>query len=568
MPSGRMFPRKCAATGSRIEDFDDVPHDYMMQLNAEAEALGWTKAARHQQPHGLDLVSELGDQTRSGWFFHCCNIPTDAVYTELGSNWGAFALTLRRFFSTVHSVEENADKLAFQSIVAGQSQATNMRFIHSGPGNVPLPGSFSDLVLVNLARLDFCNGRLAADARPSRAAIFAEAHRLLTPEGRICVLAAGSAARIRRELNQVGLRHADCYWAWPAADTPRMSGSLDGRSIQYVIRHLSNLMKQKTLRQLVQLTCHIPTPILDRAVQSYSPNLIVVAGKSSSALSAGALPAAGSFVRLTLASRPQRGLHTTCLMLRPQGVEQAIRISEHCDSAGKAEFSSQNSAGIAGRPLRSDVREETGAAARWLADFHQRTFSGYWAPSALEEEIAVLCDNALCYGDNLIEPSLLAQFRRCYSSAVHAGSWPIVTEHGDFTPTNILVDRYGCLHVLDWEYSLAQGNPLIDVGAFCLSLLRRAAQHSLLPTDVDLGSRLAAFLSVYSPQPSLPAALSPAYYVLRWLARVSNPQPGNEMTALYATRTWASLLQPTVAIGLALQENAHHLLVRERARNP
>ena len=567
-PTGRTYPRKRATSDGRIEDCDDVPHDYMMQLNAEAEALGWVSVAKHQQKYGVDLVAELGDQTRMGWFFHCCSIPTNAVYTELGSNWGSFSLALRRFFGTVYSVDTNADKLAFQALVARQSDVTNIRFVHSGPAKVPLPDSFSDLVLINFPRLDFCNSSIKPCARPSRAAIFAEAQRMLCPSGRICVLASGSVARIQQDLKQAGLHHSDCYWTWPQADTPRISGSLDGQSIQYVTRHLSNLMKYRVLRQLMQLACRTPAPLLGRVVNVYSPNLIIVAHNQSAAARDGALPTSGSFVRLTLASRPQQGLHTTCLTLHANSVGQAIRISEKCDAAGKAIFASEQTPGIDGRPLRAYVAEETAAAARWLSEFHKRTNSGTWATSELEQEIEALCENVLCYGDNWIEPSVLAQFKRCYISCVHDGPWPIVGEHGDFTPTNILVDRGGQLHVLDWEYYRSKGNPLVDLGAFCLSLLRRTTLQSNMPAHIDLGSRIAAFLSVYSQPPSLPVALSPAYYVLRWLARVSSPHPGDEITSLYASRTWASLLGPTVSLGLALHETANQLPLREKVEDP
>jgi hypothetical protein len=548
-----LTPLSSARSGS-AGDWDDVAHASMMQLLAEAETQGWVQAVENSPAYGPDLVAELGDQTCLGWLYHCQVMAAGApnsVITELGSNWGAFSFVLRRFFGSVHSIDANADKLAFQALVARQNRIRNIQFIHSNPTETPLPDACSDLVLVNLPRLEVCGAATGPHCRPPRAAILGEAARLVSAQGQVCVLGAGSASRIEGELNQAGLHHAVAYWAWPRSDLARISGSLDAQSVQYMIGHLSNLMKRKVMRHVAQLGCHIPSRIVGQALRLYSPGLIVVAAKEAWRSRNNVLHAGESFVRMTLAPRPQRNVHTTCLTLHASGVNQAIRIAEQCDAAGKAFFTCQAAPGISGRPLRSYAAAEADAAARWLADYHSHTCSGTWGLSALEDEMDLLCENVLRHRNEWIAPSQLAHFRRCYYSAASLAPWPIVAEHGDFTPTNILIEQTGQLHVLDWEYCCPQGNPLIDLGAFCLSMLRRTF-NGRATADARAAGLLDRFLTMYSPGSQLPVTLAPAYYILRWLARISNPRPGSEIQALYASRTWVTLLQPAVTLGLAL----------------
>lgn len=50
--------------------------------------------------------------------------------------------------------------------------------------------------------------------------------------------------------------------------------------------------------------------------------------------------------------------------------------------------------------------------------------------------------------------------------------WPVVFQHGDFAPWNILVKPNGSLKAIDWEYGTAEGFPFIDLAFFILQVGR------------------------------------------------------------------------------------------------
>lgn len=49
-------------------------------------------------------------------------------------------------------------------------------------------------------------------------------------------------------------------------------------------------------------------------------------------------------------------------------------------------------------------------------------------------------------------------------------SWPVVLQHGDFTPWNLLQLPQGSLQAIDWEYAELQGMPFLDVAYFILQV--------------------------------------------------------------------------------------------------
>ncbi|MFC7215568.1 phosphotransferase [Saliphagus sp. GCM10025334] len=89
----------------------------------------------------------------------------------------------------------------------------------------------------------------------------------------------------------------------------------------------------------------------------------------------------------------------------------------------------------------------------WLIQF-QRTFRGdavVWSAEAVRDE--------LTFEPAGIEPPSV-------SGPVEAFFTPI---HGDYVPQNILLQDGAVSGVVDWEYSAAEGNPLVDAGFFLLS---------------------------------------------------------------------------------------------------
>lgn len=91
-------------------------------------------------------------------------------------------------------------------------------------------------------------------------------------------------------------------------------------------------------------------------------------------------------------------------------------------------------------------------------------------------------------------------------------SWPVVFQHGDFAPWNVLRRADGTLAAIDWEYGNAHGFPYLDAAYYLLqvaALMRRwppgrarayAARHlgaDLATPQAEALVRLAAFVAYH-----------------------------------------------------------------------
>jgi hypothetical protein len=48
--------------------------------------------------------------------------------------------------------------------------------------------------------------------------------------------------------------------------------------------------------------------------------------------------------------------------------------------------------------------------------------------------------------------------------------WPVVFQHGDFTPWNLAFDQGVTLRAIDWEYGSVKGFPCLDLAHYCLQV--------------------------------------------------------------------------------------------------
>jgi hypothetical protein len=111
----------------------------------------------------------------------------------------------------------------------------------------------------------------------------------------------------------------------------------------------------------------------------------------------------------------------------------------------------------------------------------------------------------------LVDPSLMSLTRARLSSV---GKLPIVFEHRDFAPWNILLAKDGSLAVLDWESARSDGVPGLDLAYFVtyLGLLRDGASDPLparaayrrIWTDHGVGPRaMRRYATVMGLQPEV-----------------------------------------------------------------
>jgi hypothetical protein len=189
---------------------------------------------------------------------------------------------------------------------------------------------------------------------------------------------------------------------------------------------------------------------------------------------------------------------------------------------------------VSGIPVNTRVRRSTYRglavqAADWLADLAghhpQPERVSVWWDRLVEP---VLTEFARLYGA-VVEPSLLATSHQVLTGL---GSLPLVCEHRDFTPSNVLVTPTGGLAVVDWETAQLDGLPALDVlyflahlsfeldGAYATDSYEQSLRASLDPSSFT-GAVQAECLERYARRVGLErAALRPLRLVL-WLRQAN-----------------------------------------------
>ena len=313
----------------------------------------------------------------------------------------------------------------------------------------------------------------------------------------------------------------------------------------------------RPIRLLARISSYLPNWLLGFVIRLFSPQFLIVATPENHVNTLQAeiterTPPPHSFVRLTMGINAE--VKTTFLLMnRANEIYKAVRVHELTGSAGeRSTFSSEETEGIRGLPLRPHRQNDVRSVAHWLAMFQQRTHNGSWKTDALIDEISALTESA----DMLLEDEnarkLLKDFVQRYMNTVQSLSLPITGEHGDYTLPNVLKiegAEQGALRVIDWEFQREQGNPLMDVGGFMLSLLRRRMRKGAFPAQVQPDTPLAWFIAEYKKSALLPFHLAPGYYMLRVLHRVRQ-QPASSVVSHLILAQWTPLLRPTLAFGV------------------
>lgn len=208
---------------------------------------------------------------------------------------------------------------------------------------------------------------------------------------------------------------------------------------------------------------------------------------------------------------------------RRRGVPRVLFCDEHAGLLAVGETA------LTGVPLSTIVgeanyRDIALKATGWLADFAGRP--GPAAPSNWWDRLVepLLADFGDAFGP-VVDRAMLNETRAILSAL---GPLPLVCEHRDFSPWNVLMDATGELVVLDWESSEREGLPALDLVYFLAYLsffvdgsmrsghLRESYRASLDPTT-RAGSVRRECLRRYAGQTGIdPAALKPLC-LLVWL---------------------------------------------------
>ena len=152
---------------------------------------------------------------------------------------------------------------------------------------------------------------------------------------------------------------------------------------------------------------------------------------------------------------------------RPQGFDSVPRVVAYEEYANRAVLVET---GLEGHPIDLRARQAVPGIERvidWLVDVHTATLrpsstvAGWYQRTALDP-LEVLARMA---GSGPIERELIDR-TAMLADTIRESELPLVFEHGDFSPPNILVLRDGEVGVVDWEMADPQGLPGSDLFLF------------------------------------------------------------------------------------------------------
>jgi len=367
----------------------------------------------------------------------------------------------------------------------------------------------------------------------------------------------------KRMFELAGFHDLKSYWAWHSYNYPHMSGSLDGKSIRYIASSMGILANSRLVRWFALCVNVIPDPCLSILLNTFSPYFLFVAGREdteSSSLQDTVLAqeqGANSFVRLTMGATPL--LKTTYILLNQRGkVSKSVRVSGTKQPGSGNRFTLQENQGIQGRLMNPYSKNEILLAADWLIAFQRASTKGAWNKQDLFEEIHTLTQFALTLPECNEFKAQICAFERIYLGQIKTHSISVVSEHGDFTPPNIILTPQRKIHAVDWEFYQESGNPLLDIGAFYLSILRRSPNKDRFPKQSAHNKPLSWFQERVKKEYAFPLSITPSYYLLRFIKRFRD---GNDDSPVvkHTLAEWSTLLHSVIEYSLSTIDSDPHL---------
>jgi hypothetical protein len=138
---------------------------------------------------------------------------------------------------------------------------------------------------------------------------------------------------------------------------------------------------------------------------------------------------------------------------------------------------------------RATQRADLERAAGWLRAFHDATATPPASPESGGLDLARLGERfARAFGREEPEERMFLGLDAGVRGSLHPGL-PVVVEHRDFGPWNVLVDRNGRISVIDWEVA-CPGPPLVDLVYFVAHWCWLVAGAVSMPAQIETLRRL------------------------------------------------------------------------------
>lgn len=340
------------------------------------------------------------------------------------------------------------------------------------------------------------------------------------------------AAGVRRRLQAAGFDRVEVYWPWPwHRGVPRFWYPLAAAGDILRERRGAGRRLDVLQQAAVGAARNGLLPPLGAVANPDRQLFLLTGGRHSLNKAIGIDTADGRVVKFArTADRDAALLHEHAILSllereRPDlpGVPRPLELSRRCGRVALAETR------VDGRPLTGNVPPSLAEqVTRWAA-----TLAGASTPQPRASWWERLVEKPLRLFEQeyraVVTPATLARARELLAQLPDL---PLVVEHRDLSPWNVVVDDDGSLGVLDWESSVEDGLPLLDVlyfvayagledgGAACLDLYRSLLG---LPAEVVAPLRLLCWIvHAHSEHGRLtPRELADGFFLRRVLAAVS-----------------------------------------------
>lgn len=583
----------------------EIAESLMKKINEQAEKGNWlTSLTDNLTGRYKQYVEYILDPVRYAGIFHFYDEAHAETCLDLGSGWGPISFGLSRFYKKVYSVDGVYERLRFQSIRARQSGIENIKFLRSTMLRLPIPDNSVDVVIVNgllewIGLSDTTSGPADLQKR-----FLNEVRRVLKPQGQVMIgienrfgiqyfrgvkdhsglpftslmprkLASWVVKKFKRGddylvysgaedhyrtltysywgyehlVKKAGFQNPKIYWSWPTYNYPYVTGTPDGGSVRYYLGTLMDASSSWLFKAAIQASHWVPEGLIGPFTRMFSPHFLIVASK-------GDAPERledklvgreyKSFIRTTQGTALD--FKTTYHCLRDGKLSKVVTVLEENEPGGKSKFAIQELGGIQGRMIRPDNPTDIRLAANWLSEFHKASMQGVWQAEDIHSDIAALCEKIHELSPDHPElHGMLDSYQAKFLETASSANIPMVTEHGDFTLSNLVVDDSGKLNVLGCRHTRPGGQPLMDIGGFYLSLLRRNSKVEGNVFSEMKSHEIDEFCSAYRENTNLalPVHLSPAYYLLRLISQAAREETVDPYNYLYINE-WLEFLPPSI----------------------
>ncbi len=516
----------------------------------------------------------LLDPRQADWFQHCAVLGLESACLVVGSRWGGISRALMHYFQTVWSLEWDDACLRFQNAFRQREAGFRLRPLRASPLSLP----FADASLELVAAPDVWPRLRSHFPRVPAETLFwmwlRECRRVLVPGGRLILGLERKSGRrqadmqlapVRREgmswpgrLRACGFAGSEAFWAWPDIAAPKCIGRLETVSLQALVRHhaqdpgLRLEARGRAAACAILRRLRFPIRPSGRLSRWLAPGMFWIATTPASAsrprlaarLGDWQLTVGGSDKVIWLRPTDKNAVvaKTPRQIADQRAIERQEKLAEYFGGVRVEQEKLENwpvfrELPPQGRPLRAGAWRECAVAVRWLSRFQQTGARGQWTAGGLEAEIDSWLQQFHLHARNTQLLHRLEQAALRLTASLEA--LPMVMEHGDFWPGNLLVRPGGELQVIDWEHYRPFGDPLFDIAMLAHNLWLQ--WRTPLPAAMQRFSRrrrLHRLLGLYAREHGIPAALVGNYMPLAVVRLFNRNHTGGRIYLLRQLANW------------------------------